>query len=400
MSISRQFGNGFQERDFVWSTTHDPPWDPASVSRIPVTYELGHYRAGRHTNFHARKAAGELLDYLPYERFDSTMQQSGFVSVTHSGDGPPAWSFTDKCNGYDLRDASGEYPNYEVDVVTVQELYSAIEEVKANYPALLQSAASQAWDGFDAGTFLGELKKTLEMLRGIYPRAVKYQRGLRSHKTKRNADVISGAWLEGRYGWRPLIGEIESAVEALQIAKRKIYTGRAGFDTSWSTTRNVLIVKPVYEADMTVREDFTVGSRAMYAALIEADLRGFINPAVTAWELVPFSFVVDWIYNIGKTIAAISSEILSTTSTGSYGMYAKITRHAYVNGATPDPNSDVSEVLLNASFKAVGELRMRQPASVSYSPNLDINLSWSKLLDSFTLAFQIGKRGKTSHIRL
>lgn len=36
---------------------------------------------------------------------------------------------------------------------------------------------------------------------------------------------------------------------------------------------------------------------------------GLINPAVLAWELIPFSFVVDWFAPIGNTLDALDAGV-------------------------------------------------------------------------------------------
>jgi hypothetical protein len=37
-----------------------------------------------------------------------------------------------------------------------------------------------------------------------------------------------------------------------------------------------------------------------------ANQLGFLNPALVAWELVPFSFVVDWFVNVGAVISSMT----------------------------------------------------------------------------------------------
>lgn len=116
-------------------------------------------------------------------------------------------------------------------------------------------------------------------------------------------------FLEYHFGWSPLIHDIYDAVEVVNNPLRS-FTAQRGlgritetFDVGYNF--GSVIRKGVGVRDFTVAQGATVRaiSNSTYHSL---DQFGLINPAVVAWELIPFSFVVDWFANVGDVLASYS----------------------------------------------------------------------------------------------
>lgn len=112
-------------------------------------------------------------------------------------------------------------------------------------------------------------------------------------KVSKNA---GGLWLEYWLGWAPLVGDIANAVEVLQSEPpwdRIHGTGlcKTSFDNSVVYPDFVSIVD---RAQTVVRVRLGAKVRCSNPNLFLANQLGFVNPAATAWELVPLSFVVNW----------------------------------------------------------------------------------------------------------
>lgn len=122
-------------------------------------------------------------------------------------------------------------------------------------------------------------------------------RGLRPLTAK----DISGRWLELQYGWRPLLDQAYEAGKALEAAtqqrslrfsassqrKKLVDLGDGTFYQMWTEAKvRVKIIAELYE-DISF-------ARAM----------GLTNPAAIAWEIVPYSFVVDWFVPVGSYLSA------------------------------------------------------------------------------------------------
>lgn len=134
----------------------------------------------------------------------------------------------------------------------------------------------------------------------------------RSRKTpKAIEDFASNAWLETTYGWTPLLSEIDNAAKDLAkgwenhdsdiiargTAKEKGSCKQPGRD-SWVPSGAL----SEQIADYDVRYGFTARFRVIDSNLRTLSSLGLINPLEVAWELVPYSFVVDWFLPIGSWI--------------------------------------------------------------------------------------------------
>lgn len=151
---------------------------------------------------------------------------------------------------------------------------------------------------------------TKELFHGTPPR-------YRKNQVPSNSKSLAQNWLELQYGWKPLLNDIRYAITALgklDLQDRSVGTARA------SATSEVFdggILRPNsgssspacgswYKRSRTTTK-FVV--RYKVASPLRAFLAqsGFTNPVSLAWELLPFSFVVDWLLPIGSYLESIDS---------------------------------------------------------------------------------------------
>ena len=122
-------------------------------------------------------------------------------------------------------------------------------------------------------------------------------------------------WLEWRYGWMPLMSSIRNTHEALTSqleTKDMLIHGNGGADRSGS------FVRDSYAS--TSRLTYRINSSAQQLAVVKltavfqseywrsANKFGLLNPLTIAWEVVPFSFVLDWFVPVGNTLEALSAK--------------------------------------------------------------------------------------------
>ena len=184
-------------------------------------------------------------------------------------------------------------------------------------------------------TFLGELRETVHMIRrpasALWSKNLGYLDALGKAKrasprswTKR----ISGLWLEHSFGWQPLIHDISDAAAAFETLvtgkRRKIISGSykdykdstsllSSLDNTNGSPRAVnSVVNMKFDKVATLKEDCTVRYKGAIQARVGAPpvdplvLYGFTVDEIvpTAWELLPWSFLVDYFTNIGDIITA------------------------------------------------------------------------------------------------
>jgi len=115
-------------------------------------------------------------------------------------------------------------------------------------------------------------------------------------------------WLEYHFGWEPLIRDIYDSVDVINNPLKAFSKTRAsstlkqvfeysdGSPTGWDS-----LVQTTY----TYAQGLTV-DRIDNSQLHTLEQFGLVNPLSIAWELVPFSFVVDWYANVGQVLASYS----------------------------------------------------------------------------------------------
>lgn len=216
---------------------------------------------------------------------------------------------------------------------------SAIDEAKANSQALGKFAERilDAKSAIQGGVVIGELAQTLAMirnpaqgLRGLVDLAGDTLRDIRSARRlgtlkqhmRAVSENLADAWLEYSFGWKPLLNDIKNgdlALHKLNIGQslstkritssstvhsnpQEFTTTRSESVLSWNTTR-----KSVDGCQVIYRG--AVRMEARNPGRMDPELFGFSPEQFlpTAWELLPYSFLIDYFVNIDSVIAGWST---------------------------------------------------------------------------------------------
>lgn len=131
--------------------------------------------------------------------------------------------------------------------------------------------------------------------------------------TKNQGSAVTSGWLQLQYGWKPLLQDCYGAAELLQARHEML-----GFETlsCWNTL-NRDEGRRYSLSPFTVRRTGRSFYKVKYLVRYSADnsvvhslsSMGFTNPALIAWELLPFSFVVDWFLPIGNWISSLDATV-------------------------------------------------------------------------------------------
>lgn len=137
--------------------------------------------------------------------------------------------------------------------------------------------------------------------------------------TRRNRNNIPNAWLEYNYGWKPLLSDIHIALNHpfpapyRNIKTSHIVTGGRSSRTTLSGVKDGYCTDN-YHCRITVKGKVTVAGTALAAI----SSYGVSNPLSLAWELLPFSFVLDWLLPVGsylEQLTALNGCVVSDKST-------------------------------------------------------------------------------------
>lgn len=146
---------------------------------------------------------------------------------------------------------------------------------------------------------------------------------------------LASDWLALQYGWKPLISDVQGAAE--RFAQKMLdaerdpnkpqimsFRGKAGREReSMEGVQNRLYVRRTFEARCTMT------FRVNVAYLRTAQQTG-LQP-ITLWELLPWSFVVDWFVDVGDYLQRLGATSGLTFVEGYYSQKAQ----AVWNGSWP-----------------------------------------------------------------
>lgn len=175
-----------------------------------------------------------------------------------------------------------------------------------------------------ARTIAGQVRRFRRDFPSLWLEVV--QRQNRPNRNRRKCD-IPGKWLELQYGWTPLLSDIHGAIQHLKKGRRKPIV------TVSSSVEDEVVSVQDHSMDGGVwgyrrfKHKWVVKTYLHYGLasnpLAEVSSLGLVNPAEIAWELVPYSFVIDWFLPVGNWLSALTADVGYSFLTG--GQSRKVT---------------------------------------------------------------------------
>lgn len=200
---------------------------------------------------------------------------------------------------------------------------SVVRPWTTNDDVLLQAKLTNSLrgHGFNLAVAVGEGQQTIRMIsstlgalgmcmidlkHGRFEKAAR-RLGIRGHvrPSRLHPEDISGRFLELRYGWVPLINDCYESARAFEVltAPPRVTTVRVRRKRLFeeiNTTDNV------YFDHFRHHELFGSYSVKYTEDLSVARSLGLTNPSLLAWELLPYSFVLDWFIPFGTYLDNLS----------------------------------------------------------------------------------------------
>jgi len=242
-------------------------------------------------------------------------------------------------------DAPNSFPAYEAEIPTKFAFISA--DTNARYKAYSKFKGAVYGDTSQWGENIGQRAKTVDMIKDPALRMLSAWKALRRGdlfafaKTLNIGHIIgksrwskpkdaANLWLLYHFGWDPLVKDIFNAVEILQSAyPAKLCVGRGGAFTDYKQAGGAGTKYDIPE--YLVRYLIQAYARVDNPNLNRATQLGVINPATIAWQLTPFSFVVDWFIPVEQFLESWSDFLGITFEDAFY------TRSAYARGEQYPP---------------------------------------------------------------
>lgn len=287
--------------------------------------------------------------------------------------------------------------------------------------AVLSAAANAAQASFDLSTWIAEFGDTVETLAEIGRRfngateamanearnlariaqLARYPKRLLKYlgNPRRAFDQFADLWLLGRYGVRPIVYDFYNAQKALQVLMKgtTIVKGRGQQEESYSNTYGPVTtnigggVNEVWSETITVNRKYYGTAFVRFNDRTSAAIQ--VNPLVTAWELLPYSFIVDWFVDVGAWVQTLKPQMDGDYLGICLGIRTSIEHQTTFYWTSNPP---ITGSLGPATRIRKVESYTRESASIPSFPPLIPRLSIPKVIDLITI-FLSGK-GKVSRI--
>lgn len=350
-----------------------------------------------------RIAAGEIINnpyykktvesfYSPAVNFTARWTKSCTVNIP-------------KVQGWNI--AGSAQPRCQ-NAIPYQDLYQANPaRFDGDREEIAALAVTSAFANVDVSEMLAlasaaESRKTVDSMVGIMGKVIRIAKNVRKLNFSALSKELSPknlaeGYMEARYAIRPLIYDANGLMAAIEKPRqhvRRTFRGSASRSYRHSDTVTGANVIDIMTCTLDRIHECQVSAYAgvMTSADIEKlSVYGADQLAETAWELFPFSFIVDWFANVGDTIAAWTPN-LGITQRASWVTVRTLEQ------ATNSGRSPVIPVTGYTVVASVGQFQYgtrvttveRVPSPrLEVFPSLLVRLDGFKLLDLGIIARQI-----------
>lgn len=344
--------------------------------------------------------------------FTHQIQQSctGTVLLEGSYTGPngPVWealeSFTG-CLGFIP-------PLYDVNLSSLTD--------PAAYNGAVSSMYEQLRGNIDLSIDLGTLSQTARMIEKVTsavhrtirldPRALASWRNAyhdltssrRPHRSRRQLRALADNYLEYQYGWKLLVEEAYDVVKRLMAPERTIFVS-SGKGKSKDVSLHHELVRygstglAVAQVRRTRTERVEVTAMFVISPSVLTALAGYtsLNPISIVWELIPFSFVVDWFVDVGGYIRNVENACIYGSDfdhgyvTRSVRVQTKV--DSYANITSPDVRT-FANLSQGSNVHIWKERQVLLSAPFPEVPRVHPSLGSGRLLNAAALLGQFIKR--------
>lgn len=291
---------------------------------------------------------------LPMGYYSNRFHHRGPEGIWRDGkssQGP--WVYSGNLSGTIPSYGNLRYPPDMSPALQSRAVVGALSKIKNQKVNLAQAFAERTQTAnLVASNLTAVARGALALKRGNYLEALRMlglsrtRNGYRVMRRYRDpSKALARRWLELQYGWKPLLSDTYGALEALAEREKG--------NPYWMTVRDTKQEtwwqeqEPEYNVGTlptTIYATFNRGSRVSltYSPLNtmfrEFSALGLTNPLTLQWELLPFSFMIDWVLPVGSYLdvadAAVGWDFLGGTVTNRQKIDVR-----YGAGKTPDGKS-------------------------------------------------------------
>lgn len=374
----------------VWPPKRDAMYiHPTKRSQLELTFDKGYSVLERQSSGKYEKDIGAGLGFDKVHSIN-TVAYNGFVYNK-----PSIWiEYVTEKRRLDVDPRTvGFIPNTflqdtKLDVLALQRDKGLITETLAEADAgTLDILTSMAELPETVRSIYDGLKVIIRMYKDarskhlrLYNKAAKHKYQKTAHAAKAMKELNQAAadvWLNFRYNIMPNVILIEDALEYLAKDLSKF--------ERWRGTTTVKFSHRYKPPGFNVNDQSQVVHRCFIKRLIDLTNSPsktsqllLTNIFVTAWELVPLSFVIDWVLNIGNVLTSLSPA-------GDYKAQASSYSHKIQHQVTYVHNGTNARVNVVGKSYLLDIINPRDAVSVVWAPEI----GWMRQLDALALSWQL-----------
>lgn len=248
----------------------------------------------------------------------------------------------------------------------------------------------------DLALIVAERKKTAESIATAVEGIISFARAVKQRRCPElfmNTDQLrqrkkfSSAWLNYQYGIAPFVSDLYNIGKNADTRPPVIIKVRSRRD--WKRDTFDSKSRKLTSTEGSIMETMRYGIIMDNAGIGLMQDYGLVNPLTFAWELLPFSFVVDWALPVGTYLGNLTSTVGYQTMAGSTTIGSRYTSR----GQDPD-----SPATAEQSFRAMSRSKTAFP-SVPL-PAFQNPFSPTRALNALAILHQIvGGRGPVVKLR-
>lgn len=297
---------------------------------------------------------------------------------------------------YDYKNYSGPY--------LVNHQYGAGPGLHTNFSGLGASEPLYNWSALenqalsklnanmrgslDLSIAAGQARQTAGLLKPV-SRLLHYSEKFASSVSRRDwrglTSGISEARLEYQYGIKPLAQDIYDVLNKDPLMTQDGIIEVRGSARDEGFHPNKILVNSIYgNVNFSLRDtNFVVATK--YSVNVRAGNQTFerwtsMNPASILWELMPYSFVVDWVYDIGGYLRSLETAFLSRS------IFVSGYQTRYVKGGGSIYWPVVNQNFWHGGFETIDVTRtLLAQYPFPNAPSLQVNMGSGRMFNAAAL---------------
>lgn len=174
---------------------------------------------------------------------------------------------------------------------------------RADDRALAQVTANMAEN-------IGQYRDSLKQADRLFLQGYKLLADFKNATRGKSVQFAASLWLQYQFGIKPLVSDVQALLRT-KLGRPGVVTSKGVAMDAWDRRPPSNILWEV----LVFLEGTKWGCNTMITCTLDSpwlallNELGLVNPWALAWELTPFSFVVDWFINIGQVLTSLSASM-------------------------------------------------------------------------------------------